>query len=142
MTGVSITDGPQSKTFSEAAIQAILNDGFAKLGNLFGGNSVEESFRIINTADSVKDGISIALSKKIYGTTGQVNADDIKGFMKDHFERLIEKGQMQRTSYHRVKSNVESDYVSVINCKKSFYDCGFDPNDIIINDAEDKKNHR
>jgi hypothetical protein len=130
MNGLTISHGGSTLTLTKESIRQRLSDGFdIRLRRNFGGVNVEEKFKIINAADSVKDGISTQLSKDIYHPRDDVNADVIKTQMKKRLDELIETGEARRTMYHRVKG--KSDYVSNISCTQALLDCGAHPDKIL-----------
>lgn len=132
LTGLTISHGGGTPlTLTKEFIEERLSAGIdQRLRNNFGGSNVTETFKIINAADSVKDGISTKLSKDIYHPPrDDVNADVIKTHMKNRLDYLIKTGEARRTMYHRVKG--KSDYVSNISCTKALLDCGAHPDKIL-----------
>ena len=133
MSGLTISHGGSTLTLTKKDIEDRLRYGlYERLRNNFEGESVEQIFKIINAADSVKDGISTKLSQEIYSPVqDDVNADIIKTHMKHRLDKLIESREARRTMYHRVKGTKESDYVSNISCTKALLDCGAHPDKIL-----------
>jgi hypothetical protein len=134
MSGLTISHGTgRPLTLTKEFIEERLSNGInIRLQNNFGGSSVTETFKIINTADSVKDGISTKLSQEIYSPEkDDVAADNIKTHMKRRLDQLIETGEARRTMYHRVKGTAVSDYVSNISCTQALLDCGAHPDKLL-----------
>jgi hypothetical protein len=134
MSGLTISHGTgRPLTLTKEFIEERLSNGInIRLQNNFGGSSVTETFKIINTADSVKDGISTKLSQEIYSPEkNDVAADNIKTHMKRRLDQLIETGEARRTMYHRVKGTAVSDYVSNISCTQALLDCGAHPDKLL-----------